>query len=67
MEFVSTPKQYVDAVEDCAAHIGSCLLYTSSVYNIGVDLSGVKIFGSFHRQALFSNIVILFIRDLRSS
>lgn len=34
MEFVSTPKQYVDAVEDCAAHIGSSVTFRGTVHRV---------------------------------
>ena len=34
MEFVSTPKQYVDAVEDCAAHIGQSVTFRGTVHRV---------------------------------
>ena len=34
MDFVSTPKQYVDAVEDCAAHIGGSVTFRGTVHRV---------------------------------
>lgn len=34
MEFVSTPKAYVDAVEDCAAHMGQQVTFRGTVHRV---------------------------------
>ncbi len=34
MDFVSTPKQYIDAVKDCAAHIGSSVTFRGTIHRV---------------------------------
>lgn len=34
MEFISTPKQYIDAVEDCAAHIGGEVTFRGTIHRV---------------------------------